>query len=126
MADDSSKRESDSGDQDGTSSVSPTKAVRPKHLTQNGSAISPLDDEDQQRSPSPRYRSLGDLTSPTSRSPSRCHSPSMMRSSRSRSRTPSPTRDLGSPEPEEMPKTKTVSFHSHTNWKNERKIHSGE
>ena len=101
----------------------PTKrGVRPKPLQLNGSAVSPLDDDGPPSPSSPKYKTHSNLPSPN-RSPS----PSFRRSrSKSRSLTPSPSREQQSPEIEDLPKGKSVSFHSHTNWKNERKIQSSK
>ncbi|XP_069947747.1 uncharacterized protein [Cherax quadricarinatus] len=77
------------------------------HQNRNGRAVSPCD-ELPPRSPSPRYRRYSDST-PT--------------------RTPSPM-PMGEGYDElhatGVRKTKSVSFHSHTNWKSDRKIQSGE
>lgn len=77
------------------------------HTTRNGRAGSPGEDIPA-RSPSPRYRRYSDST-PT-RSPS-----------------PLPLGDgYDDLENTSSRKTKSVSFHSHTNWKSDRKIQSGE
>ncbi|XP_068201247.1 inactive phospholipase C-like protein 1 isoform X1 [Palaemon carinicauda] len=75
------------------------------HHSRNGRAVSPSD-EMPPRSPSPRYRRYSDST-PT--------------------RSPSPMPPLDPQEDIEpgcARKTKSVSFHSHTNWKSDRKIQS--
>ncbi|KAK7085228.1 hypothetical protein SK128_020119, partial [Halocaridina rubra] len=77
------------------------------HLhSRNGRAISPSD-ELPPRSPSPRYRRYSDST-PT-RTPS-----------------PMPPGDASEDDIDAIGprKTKSVSFHSHTNWKSDRKISS--
>lgn len=77
------------------------------HTTKNGRAGSPGDDIPA-RSPSPRYRRYSDST-PT--------------------RSPSPLQladGYDGLENTSSRKTKSVSFHSHTNWKSDRKIQSGE
>ncbi|KAK4299742.1 hypothetical protein Pmani_028011, partial [Petrolisthes manimaculis] len=75
------------------------------HQNRNGRASSPSEDM-VPRSPSPRYRRHSDST-PT-RSPS-----------------PMPFSDgFDDLDVKSVRKTKSVSFHSHTNWKSDRKIQS--
>ncbi|XP_063585397.1 inactive phospholipase C-like protein 2 [Penaeus indicus] len=75
------------------------------HQNRNGRAGSPSD-EFPPRSPSPRYRRYSDST-PT-------RSPSPM----------PPGEDFDEVDSKGPRKTKSVSFHSHTNWKSDRKIQS--
>ncbi|XP_042886108.1 uncharacterized protein LOC122262212 isoform X2 [Penaeus japonicus] len=77
------------------------------HQNRNGRAGSPSD-EFPPRSPSPRYRRYSDST-PT-------RSPSPM----------PPSEDFDELDSKGPRKTKSVSFHSHTNWKSDRKIQSGK
>ncbi|XP_070000595.1 uncharacterized protein [Penaeus vannamei] len=77
------------------------------HQNRNGRAGSPSD-EFPPRSPSPRYRRYSDST-PT-------RSPSPM----------PPGEDFDEVDSKGPRKTKSVSFHSHTNWKSDRKIQSGK
>ncbi|XP_071543528.1 inactive phospholipase C-like protein 1 isoform X2 [Panulirus ornatus] len=75
------------------------------HQNRNGRAVSPCDDLPP-RSPSPRYRRYSDST-PT-------RSPSPM----------PPGEGFEDFDTKGSRKTKSVSFHSHTNWKSDRKIQS--
>ncbi|MPC99177.1 hypothetical protein E2C01_094574 [Portunus trituberculatus] len=76
------------------------------HSDRNGRAGSP--GEEFPRSPSPRYRRYSDST------PTRSPSPLLLADGYDELETRSSR------------KTKSVSFHSHTNWKSDRKIQSGE
>lgn len=88
-----------------TLEVLPAKHPSPENVRQNGGPPCSPQENPHQRSPSPRYRHYSGSTTPT--------------------RTPTPT-FTGDAEERAPVKTKSVSFHSHTNWKKDRKIHSGE
>ena len=77
------------------------------HIARNGRAGSPCEDLPG-RSPSPCYRRYSDST------PTRSPSPVLLADGYD---------DL---EVRSSRKTKSVSFHSHTNWKSDRKIQSGK